>query len=92
MVLSFDSKLKFRQEVEEMKIRESYKGHVLEAMSHERSDGLGFVSEVYIEQHNNDHVAVTPFYPEGTFGTHELALRNAIRCGEYQVDQGFRAS
>jgi len=75
-----------------MKIREPYKGHVLEAMSHERSHGLGFVSEVYIEQHRADEVAVTPFYPKGTFGTHDLALRNAILCGQYQVDKEFIAS
>jgi hypothetical protein len=92
MVLCFRSKLKFRQDEEQMKTRQPYKGYILEAMSHERSDGHGFVSEVYIENHGKDDVAVTPFYPKGTFGTHELALRNAILCGQYQVDKGFSPS
>jgi hypothetical protein len=67
-----------------MKLREPYKGHILEAMSFERRDRQGFVSDLFIEKHDGEGVSVTQFRAPGTFNTGELALRNAVLFGRYK--------
>jgi hypothetical protein len=73
-----------------MKLREPYKGHILEAVSFERSDRQGFVSDLIIEKPGGEDVSVIQFRAPGTFNTEELALRNAVGFGRYRVDSAMR--
>jgi hypothetical protein len=73
-----------------MKLREPYKGCILEAMAFERSDCQGFVSDLFIEKPDGEGVSVTQFRAPGTFNTEELALRNAVLFGRYRVDSAMR--
>ena len=73
-----------------MKLREPYKGHVLEAVSFERSDRRGFASDLFIEKPDGEGVSITQFRAPGIFNTEELALRNAISFGRYKVDTAMR--
>jgi len=74
-----------------MKLREPYKGYIIEAMSLERSDGQGFVSDLFIENHGGEGVTVTQFGVPGTFSTKELAIQNAVVSGRRKIDVGFAA-
>ena len=72
-----------------MTVREPYKGHVIEAMSFELRDDPGFVSELFIERHDNEGVTVTQFFVPGVFKTSELAIQTAVVSGKGKVDIGY---
>lgn len=72
-----------------MKIREPYKGHVIEAMSLELRDNGGFVSELFIERHDGEGVTVTQFFVPGIFETPEKALQATVVAGRRKVDTGY---
>ncbi len=72
-----------------MKIREPYKGHVIEAMSLELRDNTGFVSELFIEKHDGEGVTVTQFFVPGVFETPEKALRATVAAGRHTIDTGY---
>jgi hypothetical protein len=72
-----------------VKVREPYKGHVIEAMSFELRDNPGFVSELFIERHDGEGVTVTQFFVPGVFGSTELAIQGAVLSGRRKVDAGY---
>jgi hypothetical protein len=72
-----------------MKVRKPYKGHVIEAMSFELTDGPGFVSELFIERHDGEGLTVTQFFVPGVFKTSELAIQTAVLSGKGKVDVGY---
>ncbi len=73
-----------------MKLKEPYKGCIIEAVSFERSDSQGYVADFFIEKPDGDGVSVIQFRSPGTFKTEELALQNAISFGRYRVDSAMR--
>jgi len=72
-----------------VKIREPYKGHVIEAMSFELRDKPGFVSELFIEKHDSEGVTVTQFFVPGIFDTSETALQTSALAGRHKIDTGY---
>ena len=75
-----------------MKIREPYKGHVIEAMSFELSDKPGFVSQLFIEKHDSEGVTVTQFFVPGIFDTNETALQTSALTGRHMIDTGYTST
>ena len=73
-----------------MKIREVYKGHVIEAMSFELRDNHGFVSQLFIEKHDGEGVAVTQFFVPGVFASDESALQATALAVRRKIDSGYR--
>ena len=73
-----------------MKLREPYKGRILEAVSFERSDSQGYVADFFIEKPDGEGVSIIQFRAPGTFKTAELALQNAISFGRYRVDSAMK--
>jgi hypothetical protein len=74
-----------------MKARESYKGHVIEAMSFELQDNAGFASQLFIEKHDGEGVTVTQFYVPQVFTSNESALQATVLAGRHKVDVGYVA-
>jgi hypothetical protein len=72
-----------------MRIREPYKGHVIEAMSFELRGNPGFVSELFIEKHDAEGVTVTQFFVPGVFDSSASALQATVLAGQRQVDAGY---
>lgn len=72
-----------------MKVREGYKGHVIEAMSFELRDNPGFVSELFIEKHDGGGVTVTQFFVPGVFESDESALRAAVISAQHKIESGY---
>jgi hypothetical protein len=72
-----------------MKIREPYKGHVIEAMSLELRGNLGFVTELFIETHDQQGVTITHFHVPKIFQSVESAIQAAVLAGRHKVDVGF---
>jgi len=72
-----------------VKIREPYKGHVIEAMSLELRDNTGFVSELFIEKHDGEGVTVIQFFVPGVFETPEIALQATVVAGRHKIDVGY---
>jgi len=72
-----------------MKVREAYKGHVIEAMSFELRDNPGFVSELFIEKHDSEGVTVTQFFVPGVFKSDESALQATVLIGRHKIDSGY---
>jgi hypothetical protein len=72
-----------------MKIREPYKGHVIEAMSSELRENLGFSTTLFIERHDSEGVTVTQFFVPGTFSSSDIAIRNAVVSGRRKIDTGY---
>jgi hypothetical protein len=72
-----------------VKIREPYKGHVIEAMSVELRDKPGFVSQLFIEKHDGEGVTVTQFFVPGIFDTSETALRASTLTGRQMIETGY---
>ena len=72
-----------------MKVRQPYKGHVIEAMSLELRDNSGFVSELFIEKHDGEGVTVTQFFVPGVFESDESALRTAVLAACRKIESGY---
>jgi hypothetical protein len=72
-----------------LKIREPYKGHVIEAMSFELRGKPGFVSELFIEKHDGEGVTVTQFFVPGVFDTNETALQASVFAARHKIDTGY---
>ena len=72
-----------------MKIREAYKGHVIEAMSLELWDNPGFVSQLFIERHDGEGVTVTQFFVPGVFVSDEAALQATVLAARRKIDNGY---
>jgi hypothetical protein len=72
-----------------VKVREAYKGHVLEAMSFGLRDNPAFVSELFIEKHDGGGVTVTQFFVPGVFESDEPALRAAVIAAHHKIESGY---
>ena len=72
-----------------MKARENYKGHVIEAMSFELRGNLGFGSDLFIEKHDGQGLAVTHFHVPQFFSSDESALQATLIAGRRKVDTGY---
>jgi hypothetical protein len=72
-----------------MKIREPYRGHVIEVMSFELRGNLGFGSDLFIERHDGQGVTVTHFHVPQFFSSDESALQAALIAGRRKVDTGY---
>jgi hypothetical protein len=72
-----------------MKVREPYKGHVIEAMTFELRENPGYASELFIEKHDGEGVTVTQFFVPIVFSSNESALQAAVAAGRHQIDTGY---
>ncbi len=67
----------------------NYKKCSLDARAHERTDGQGYMAEVYVAQLHGDEVWDTPFSLKETFPSAAAAIEAALQAGRYKVDVGF---
>ena len=71
-----------------MKVRQAYKGRVIEARASELRGG-GWDSEFSVEEHDATGVTETAFYVPGVFPTSEAAVQAATQAGQQKIDAGF---
>jgi len=67
----------------------NYKKCALDARAHERTDGQGYMAEVYVAQPDGDRDVVTQFSLKETFPSGEAAIEAALQVGRHKVDVGF---
>jgi hypothetical protein len=72
-----------------MKLRQAYKGHVIEAMTFELRDLPGFTSEFYLEKHDGRAVAITQFFMPGIYKDSESAIQACMVAGRRKIDAGY---
>jgi hypothetical protein len=75
-----------------MKVRQGYKGHVIEAMIFELRDIPGFTSEFYLEKHDGQGVTVTRFFMPGIYKDSESAIEACVLAGRQKIDVGYSPS
>ena len=71
-----------------MKVRQGYKGYVIEARSCEAKSG-GFSAEFSVEEHDASGVTEAQFYLPGTFPSQETAIAAATQAGRQKIDMGL---
>jgi hypothetical protein len=67
----------------------NYKKCSLDARANERTDGQGYMAEVYVAQPDGGKVWNTQFRLKETFSNAEAAIEAALQAGRYKIDVGF---
>jgi len=69
---------------------ERYRGMWIDPKTFERTDGSGWVAEIYIAEDDGSEIIDSRFVIKPTFGTEELAIRSALATGRRIVDDKIK--
>lgn len=72
-----------------MKLRQSYKGYIIEAMTFELRGDLGFSSEFYVEKCDGEGVTATRFVMPGIYQDGQRAIQACMQAGRQKIDAGY---
>lgn len=75
-----------------MIVRSKYKDVIIEAVSRELRNGLGWSSSFYVEKDDGAGTTVTEFLSRHIFTSRGAAIRSGMVAARKWIDSGFSAS